>query len=489
MISDCASIWKNCLAVIREQVTQQAYQTWFLPLRPIRLIDHILTVQSPSKFHCEWIEQNHLQALTTAIKKVLGENGKFEYYVSEQRVEKKAPQLASSSPLAQSAMLGGQSLAVLKHTPNKNELLKANQNVTVRTEQVPILAAQTRYFKQFPLNEQYTFDNFVEGNSNKVAKTTAFTAANNLGRTSFNPLLIQGNSGLGKTHLAQAVANHAKANFPDKKCIYTSAERFVTDFIQALKENNIQTLTNLYMDVDLLVVDDIQFLSGKTKTQDIFFHIFNHLHQSRKQIILTSDCPVAALKGLEERLISRFKGGFSATIEVPEQDLRKRYILTRLASEKKNLDSLLVDYIAENFHSNIRELDGLINNILIKADLTKTEITLPFIKNMLNELSPREVQVKMSIEDIQIVVSQYFKISVSDILSTSRRREIVMARHLAMYFAGKYSEHSLSQIGFYFGKRHHSTVIHACDRVTQALKEQENAFVDALAALSPKFGG
>ncbi len=486
MISDCASIWKNCLTVIREQVTAQAFQTWFLPLRPIRLIDNILTVQSPSKFHCEWIEQNHLEALASAIKKVMGENGKFEYYVPQPKPNTAAK---SNNAVAQGAMTAPQqasgSYAQLPNRGKESNKFPLAPN-TPKLEINPTFGAQTRYFKQFPINEQYTFDSFVEGASNQVAKSTAHTAANCMGRTAFNPLLIQGQCGLGKTHLAQAIANHAQKNYPDKKIIYTSAERFVTDYIQALKENNIQSLINLYMEVDLLIVDDIQFLSGKTKTQDTFFQIFNHLHQTGRQIVLTSDCPVAALKGLEERLISRFKGGFSATIEAPEQDLRKRYIMVRLSSEKQQIDPILIDYLATHFHATIRELDGLINNILIKSQLTKTTIDLPFIKAALNEVNPHESKVKMSIEDVQRVVAQYFKISVSDMLSASRRREIALARHIAMYLAEQYSEQSLTQIGFYFGKRHHSTVIHACERIKEAILKKENLVLEPVNCLLAK---
>ena len=318
------------------------------------------------------------------------------------------------------------------------------------------------------LNPHYTFDAFIEGGCNQLAKSAAQAIAKKPGGTSFNPFMVYGGVGLGKTHVVQALGNEIKANFTDKFVLYVSSEQFTTQFIEALRNNSIQDFSHFYLQADLLILDDVQFLAGKEKTQEIFFHIFNHLHQAGKQIVMTSDCPPRELKGLQERLLSRFKWGLTADLQQPDYETRVAIIQNKIEADGISLTEDLVQYIAHSVASNIRELEGVLISLIAHASLNKQKVDLELAKQVLKNIV-QNIDTEVSMDYIQKTVAAYYNISLEELKSKSRKRELVTARQVAMYFVKKYTSYSLKSIGHYFGGRDHSTVIHALQAVNDML--------------------
>ena len=318
------------------------------------------------------------------------------------------------------------------------------------------------------LNPNYTFDAFIEGACNQLAKSAAQAIAKNPGGTSFNPFMIYGGVGLGKTHIVQALGNEIKALFSKKFVLYVSSEQFTTQFIEALRNNSMQDFSHFYLQADLLIIDDVQFLAGKEKTQEIFFHIFNHLHQAGKQIVMTSDCSPRELKGLQERLLSRFKWGLTADLQQPDFETRVAIIQSKMEADGIHMADELVQYVAHSVDTNIRELEGVLISLIAHASLNKEEINLELAKQVLKNIV-QEIHTEVSMDYIQKTVAAHYSIALEDLKSKSRKRELVTARQIAMFFAKKYTNHSLKSIGYYFGGRDHSTVIHALQTVNNML--------------------
>ena len=322
------------------------------------------------------------------------------------------------------------------------------------------------------LNPRYTFDNFVKGDCNQLARAAALAVANNPGGTSFNPLVIYGGVGLGKTHLIQAIGNYVVANRKAKRVLYVSSEKFTVDFVEAIQKDKVGEFSNFYRSVDVLIVDDIQFFAGKEKTQDNFFHTFNALHQLRKQIVLSCDRPPRELKGLDERLISRFQWGLVADIQPP--DLETRIAILKKKSEDSGIElsQEVIEYIATHITSNIRELEGCLVSLLAKASLENREINLELAKEVVRTIV-KDSNVKVSIEEIQRVVCEHFGIPSDMIRAKTRKQEVVVARQIAMYLCKELTDASFKTIGLHFGGRDHSTVIHACQSVEEEMKKSE----------------
>ena len=314
------------------------------------------------------------------------------------------------------------------------------------------------------LNPNYSFENFLEGDSNRLARSAGLAVATKPGGTSFNPLLIFGGVGLGKTHLAHAIGVDIKDRYPEKTVLYISAEKFTQQYIDSVKKNNRNDFIHFYQIIDVLIIDDVQFLSGKSGTQDVFFHIFNHLHQNGKQVILTSDKAPVDMQDIEQRLLSRFKWGLSAELQNPDFETRVSILKNKLYRDGVDMPDDIIEFVAKNIKSNVRELEGAIISLIAQSSFNKKEITLDLARQIVEKFV-KNTKREVSIDYIQKIVSDYFQMDVDTLQSKTRKRHIVQARQLAMFFAKKFTKASLASIGSQIGKRDHATVLHACKTV------------------------
>tara|TARA_B100000674_G_scaffold480192_1_gene479484 strand:- start:613 stop:2043 length:1431 start_codon:yes stop_codon:yes gene_type:complete len=449
--TDCQEIWDNCLSIIRDNVTAQNFKTWFKPIKAVKIDNKILTIQVPSQFFYEWLENNYITLIKKAIKRELGKEAKLEYNIL----------LETSS---------GKKPYVTKIPSNEQDKIKnAPINMPISMEQSsirnPFIIPGLQKIQINPqLNESYTFDSFVEGECNRLARSAGFAVAQNPGGTAFNPLFIYGNGGLGKTHLANAIGIDVKNNFPEKTVLYVSADKFQTQFVDAIMDNRKNDFVHFYQSIDVLIIDDVQFLCGKEKTQDIFFHIFNHLHQNKKQIILTSDKAPVDIIGMEQRLLSRFKWGLSSDLQSPGLETRLAILKKKIKKDGIDIPYEVIEYIAYSITSNVRELEGALISLLAQSSLNQKEITIDLAKNMLDKFVKNTVR-EVSIDYIQKVVCDYFNIPIETMKSKTRKREIVQCRQLAMFFSKQMTKNSLAMIGKYCGNKDHATVLHACKTV------------------------
>lgn len=447
---DATSVWSACLASIQGQVPSQSFKTWFEPVKATRLEKGELTVEVPSQFFYEWLEEHYYTLIKATIARFLGGEARLTYVV--------VPPDESGS--------GGD-----VHPVSATRVENLSAAPSIRTSSSFSLSGPEENLppvKTF-LNPRYTFNNFIKGDSNQLARAAASAVSNNPGGTSFNPLVIYGGTGLGKTHLIQAIGNYAFEEGKAKRVCYVSSEKFTIEFVDAIQTDKTREFSNYYRSMDLLIVDDIQFFSGKEKTQDSFFHTFNTLHQMGKQIVLSSDKPPKDLKGLDERLISRFQWGLTADIQAP--DLETRTAILRKKCEDDNIDipQEVLDFIATNVTSNIRELEGCYISLLAKASLENREINLELARDVLR-LVVSDVRAPITVEEIQRLVADFFDIPPDLLRAKTRKQEIVNARQIAMYLAKEMTNCSLKTIGLHFGGRDHSTVIHAYQSVEDQMK-------------------
>lgn len=324
------------------------------------------------------------------------------------------------------------------------------------------------------LNPNYNFENFLEGDSNRLARSAGMAVANKPGGTSFNPLLVFGGVGLGKTHLAHAIGVEIKDKYPERTVLYISAEKFTQQYIESVKKNTRNDFIHFYQLIDVLIIDDVQFLSGKSGTQDVFFHIFNHLHQNGKQVILTSDKAPVDMQDIEQRLLSRFKWGLSAELQSPDYETRISILKNKLYRDGVEMPEPIIEHVAKNIKTNIRELEGAIISLIAQSTLNKREVTLELAQQVVDKFV-KNTKREVSIDYIQKVVSDYFEMDVATLQSKTRKRHIVQARQLAMFFAKKFTKASLASIGSQIGKRDHATVLHACKTVDN-LAETDKQF-------------
>lgn len=440
-------IWEKCLIFIKERIPEQSFKTWFVPIFPVKLQDSILTIQVPSQFFYEWLEENYVHLLHQAVKVELGEAGRLEYSVVVDRSTDAAKPFTVN--------VSGNSNGFNKSRVNGYDAYKNPQFMQE-------LASDSN------LNPNYLFENFIEGDCNRLARSAGYAVAKKPGVTSFNPLMVYGDVGLGKTHLVQAIGNEIKRNHPDKYVFYVASEKFTSQFIDALANNSIREFIAYYRNVDVLMLDDVQFLKEKEKTQEIFFHIFNHLHQNGKQIIMTSDRPPKDLQGLQERLVSRFKWGLTADLSQPDLETRIAIIRKKLQADGIEIPEQVIEYLAYTVDTNIRELEGVIISLIAHASLTREEVNLELAKNILKSIVT-DIDSEVGIDYIQKTVSDYFSVELEDLKAKTRKKEIVIARQVAMYFSKDYTNHSLKSIGYHFGGRDHSTVIHALQSVNDMI--------------------
>lgn len=453
------SAWEQCLEIIQDNISYQKYKSWFEPIKPVKLEDTTLTIQVPSQFWYEWLEEHYYSMLRSTLTKVLGDDGKLEYSVV---LEKSGTDAETRSVrLPQRPM-----------PPSKSQDLNSYAEYSPGKIENPFVIPGIRKTTIDPnLNSNYVFERFIEGDCNRLARSAAIAISENPGNNSFNPFFVYGGTGLGKTHLIQSIGNKIKQEFDeDQSVLYTSSESFTNEFVQAIRNNRASEFSMFYRQIDVLIVDDIQFFSGKEKTQEEFFHIFNALHQDGKQIILSSDRAPREIPDIEERLISRFSWGLSADLQIPEYETRYAILERKAGDNGIDLDHKIVEFIAHNFKSNVRDLEGAIIKLLAHASLQHVdEIDLAMAKRVLKDMI-KESNTQISIESIQNYVCEYFGIDTNKVREKTRKQEIVEARQIAMYLAKQFTDSSLKTIGLHFGGRDHSTVIHAISTVEERMQ-------------------
>ncbi len=446
------SVWNNCLEFIKDNIQPQAYKTWFEPITAVKLADNALSIQVPSKFFYEWLEEHYVKILKVSLTKELGEKAKLVYIIKMENTYGNKQPFTEKIPSSNRTAVKSQEVDIPLN--NKNPELR-NPFVIPGIRNVKI---------ESQLNPNYSFENFLEGDSNRLARSAGLAVASKPGGTSFNPLLIFGGVGLGKTHLAHAIGVDIKDKYPEKTVLYISAEKFTQQYIDSVKKNNRNDFIHFYQIIDVLIIDDVQFLSGKSGTQDVFFHIFNHLHQNGKQVILTSDKAPVDMQDIEQRLLSRFKWGLSAELQNPDFETRVSILKNKLYRDGVEMPDDIIEFVAKNIKSNVRELEGAIISLIAQSSFNKKEITLDLARQIVEKFV-KNTKREVSIDYIQKVVSDYFQMDIDTLQSKTRKRHIVQARQLAMFFAKKFTKASLASIGSQIGKRDHATVLHACKTV------------------------
>lgn len=455
MVKDHIEAWNECIGIIKDNVPKVSFRTWFEPIVPLNLKDNVLTIQVPSTFFYEFLEEQYIDLLRKSLTKVIGPEVKLEYNVvmgdngnSKQPYTVKIPATDSSK---------------MRNKPVQVPIEKDSAGITN-----PFIIPGLKKMQVDPqLNPDNSFDNFVEGECNRLARSAGYAVANQPGGTAFNPLFIYGASGLGKTHLAMAVGHEVKKKFADKIVLYVNANKFITQYTEAVRKNNRNDFVHFYQMIDVLIVDDVHEFANKN-TQDIFFHLFNQLHQGGKQLVLTSDKAPVELEGLEERLLSRFKWGLAADLQEPDFKTRIEILKRKTYQDGITITDEVLEYIASHITNNIRELEGALISLLAQSTLNRKEITMELAKQMIDKLvknSKREI----SIDYIQKVVCNYFSMTVDKLNSKTRKREVVQARQIAMFFAKNMTKSSLASIGSNIGGKDHATVLHACKTVNNLM--------------------
>ncbi len=476
---DYKRVWADCLEVIKDTLgpeNKKAFDTWFVPIVPLQLDGSTLIVQVPSPFFYEWIEEHYIDLLKRVIRMQLGPNGMLKYSIV-------MDQTIPTEPLRTT-------LPSNSRRPVQNALTDLPVNINrENTREIPdpfVIPGLNKLRINSQLSPNYTLENFVEGDCNRLARSAGYAVAERPGTTSFNPLLLHSNVGLGKTHLANAIGLKTKELNPDKKVLYVTSEQFMQQYAEAGRAGTTNDFIHFYELIDVLIVDDIQFWAGKAqKTQEAFFHIFNHLHQRNCQIIITSDKAPGELQGLEPRLLSRLKWGLNADLQAPDVETRKAILRQKLQNDGIEMSDEVIEYIAYNINTNVRELEGALISLIAQSSLNRKQITLELTKQMIDKYvqsSTREI----TIDYIQKVVCDSLDLPVESIQMTSRKREIVQARQLSMYFAKKITKSSLAVIGMQCGNKDHATVLHACKTI-ENLRQTDRYIRGLVDELEKKF--
>lgn len=459
MIRHCVEIWNDCLKMIRDNTQPQSYKTWFEPIKPIAFENDVLTIQVPSQFFYEYLETHYISLLKLTINKVLGPNGRLQYSIVMDNY-------GSDNPF-------GISVPTTDRTNTINPSVRVPININEESEKKVlnpfVLPGINKIKVESQLNENYSFDNFIEGSCNRVARSAGLAVAERPGKTSFNPLFIYSQTGMGKTHLCHAIGLETKKYHPNLIVLYVNSEQFIQQFMSSCKNNTRNDFVHFYQMIDVLIVDDIQFLSGKEKTQDALFHIFNHLQQNGKQLIFTCDKAPIEMKDMEPRLLSRFKWGLSTDMQTPDVETRVKILKRKAYSDGIELPDEVVDYVASRVKTNVREMEGLFISLIAQSSLNKKAITLDLARQLIDRFVHNSTQ-EVSVEFIVNMVCDHLNVPIEIFYSKSKKREMVQARQLAMYFAKKYTKLSLSMIGQQCGGKDHATVIHALKTVGNLLE-------------------
>ncbi|MHC1778991.1 MAG: chromosomal replication initiator protein DnaA [Bacteroidales bacterium] len=443
-------VWNNCLRIIRDIIRPQSFRTWFEPISAVRLNGSVLTIEVPSNFFREYIEEHYIDLISKALKRELGKEAKLEYNV----------RVVTGEDVVTYPQQSVQEIKN-KSVPFPNQ----PSNITN-----PFVIPGLQQLEIDPqLNPNYSFENFIEGECNRLARSAGLNIAANPGKGTFNPLFLYGGSGLGKTHLAQAIGIAIKKQFPEKIVLYVSANRFMTQYMDATTvKNKLTDFLHFYQMIDVLIIDDVHEFAGKTGTQNAFFHIFSHLHSVGKQLILTSDKAPVDLQDLEMRLLSRFKWGLLAELLPPDYSTRVSILKAKSYNDGITLPEEVISFIASRVSTNIREIEGTLISLLAQATLTNKKISLDLAEKLIDKLVTKNAH-EITIDKIQKVVCDYFKIDAEQFLSSSRKRELVQARQISMYLSRNHTKSSLASIGTLTGGRDHATVLHAYNTVCDLL--------------------
>lgn len=466
-------VWESCLEIIKDNVSSQSFKTWFEPIKPVKLSGNVLTIQVPSQFFYEWLEEHYITLLKKTIKKELGTEGRLEYSIIMENNYNN-----SSKPYT--VKIPTNSKKELKN-PSVSMPIDINNNGIRNPFIIPGLK---KVNVESQLNANYSFENLIEGDCNRLARSAGFAVANKPGGTAFNPLLIYGGVGLGKTHLAHAIGIQIKNEFPNKTVLYVSSEKFTQQYIDSVRNNNQNDFVHFYQMIDVLIIDDVQYFAGKEKTQDVFFHIFNHLHQTGKQLVLTADKAPVELQGFEQRLLSRFKWGLAADLQTPGLETRIAILEKKVYADGIDLPKEVIEYLAYSITTNVRELEGALISLLAQSSMNKKAITLELAKQMIDKFVKNTAR-EVSIDYIQKVVCDYFDLPIELLKSKTRKREVVQARQIAMYFAKSMTKSSLATIGLHCGGKDHATVLHAC-RTVNNLMDTDKRFKNYIEELNKK---
>lgn len=445
-------LWNRCLRLIKDNVTEPAYNTWFKPIIPLKYENKTLTVEVPSQFFYEFIEEKYLELLKPILYKEIGEGARLMYSVLTDKTNHITTNIPST----------GQTTQQTRPQPAPD---------TAKATPYPAQPAAPALDPR--LNPKYRFENFIEGESNKLPRTVAEEVALRPAKTAFNPLFIYGASGVGKTHLVNAIGARIKELYPQKRVLYVSANLFQVQFVDATLKNRVNDFINFYQTIDVLIIDDIQEFASMTKTQNTFFHIFNHLHQNGKQLILTADRPPILLQGMEDRLLTRFKWGLLAELEKPNTELRKNILRDKIHRDGLEFPEPVINFIAENVNESVRDLEGIVNSLMAYSAVYNKDIDLNLAESVVKKVTKIERK-EITIEGIISKVCEHYDIEADSLHARSRKHNVVIARQVAMYLAKKYTDTSCSKIGLMIGKKNHATVIHSCKMVKNQLEIDKN---------------
>ena len=430
--------WNKCLEIIADNVSKATFDTWFADIQPLKYEANTLTIQVKSNFVYEFLEGNFVDLLRSTLFKVMGNGTQLMYSVLTDKDNNK------------SMVVGTDNYGQGGNGNSGNSAPKAMQESIQELDSMLI--------------NKYTFDNYVEGISNRLSRSVAISVADKPGRA-FNPLFIHGASGVGKTHLINAIGMRIKELHPEMRVLYVSAHLFQVQYTDSILQKNFNDFMRFYQSIDVLIIDDIQEFAGLQRTQNAFFHIFNHLHLNGKQLIMTSDRSPAQLQGMEERLITRFKWGMTAEIEKPDIELRKSILRNKSYKDGLEFPEEVISYIAENVNASIRDLEGIVVSIMARSTINNDAIDISLARRIIGDFSNYEKKT-LTIEEIIKKVSDYYGVEPESINTRSRKREVVLVRQVAMYFAKKYLDLSTAKIGLYVGNRDHATVLHACKTIS-----------------------
>jgi chromosomal replication initiator protein len=466
-------IWDNCLKVIRDNVPSISFRTWFEPIVPLKVDRNVLTIQVPSPFFYEYLEEQYIDILSKTLRKELGTDAKLEYNVVMEN-----NMMAGVKPYT--VKFPGKT----RSEPKNNAVSMPIDREDVAIKNPFVIPGIKRVHIDPQLCPDKTFSNFVEGDCNRLARSAGVAVAAKPGGTAFNPLFLYSDNGLGKTHLAQAIGIEVKARFQEKTVLYVDANKFSNQYVEATRNNNRNDFLHFYQMIDVLIIDDVQDFAGKEKTQDIFFHIFNHLHQTGKQLILTSDKPPVELQGMEQRLLSRFKWGLSADMQTPDFETRISILKKKVYSDGIEIPEEVLETLATHITSNVRELEGALISLLAQSTLNRREINNELARQVIDRLV-KNGKKEISISNIQKVVCDYFNIHVDQLQMKTRKREIVQARQVAMFFSKNMTKASLASIGSQIGGKDHATVLHACKTVNNLI-ETDKRFMQSIREIEKK---
>ncbi|WP_283602369.1 MULTISPECIES: chromosomal replication initiator protein DnaA, partial [Serratia] len=446
------SLWQQCLARLQDELPATEFSMWIRPLQA-ELSDNTLALYAPNRFVLDWVRDKYLNNINGLLNDFCGTDAPLlRFEVGSKPLSQIISQTVTASVSAPSAPI------VRVAAPSRPSWDNA--------------APQPELSYRSNVNPKHTFDNFVEGKSNQLARAAARQVADNPGGA-YNPLFLYGGTGLGKTHLLHAVGNGIMARKANAKVVYMHSERFVQDMVKALQNNAIEEFKRYYRSVDALLIDDIQFFANKERSQEEFFHTFNALLEGNQQIILTSDRYPKEINGVEDRLKSRFGWGLTVAIEPPELETRVAILMKKADENNIRLPGEVAFFIAKRLRSNVRELEGALNRVIANANFTGRAITIDFVREALRDLLALQEKL-VTIDNIQKTVAEYYKIKIADLLSKRRSRSVARPRQMAMALAKELTNHSLPEIGDAFGGRDHTTVLHACRKIEQLREESHD---------------